>query len=95
MIVSVTSSLTNGAYPIMELRGSSYKNAKQIYIPDHVIVRDAEKALLGDVPTNSNDEYLRKRIDYSLSMLGEYEKALKLMRENFTGLSHKDYPFGM
>jgi len=95
MLVSVTSSTTNGAYPIMELRGSSYKNAKPLYIPDHLIVRDAINVLKSEAPASGNDEYLRKRIDYSLSMLSEYEKAMKQMRENISSLPHQDFSFGM
>lgn len=95
LLVSVTTSLTNGAYPIMEMRGSSYKNSKQLYIPDHVIVRESEKSLKGDVASNPNDEYLRNRINYSLEMLSEYEKVMKQFRSNTAGLNHKDYPFGM
>lgn len=95
MLVSVTASITNGAYPIMELRGSSYKNSKVIYVPDHIIVREAEKMLIGETASSPNDDYLRKRIEYSLDMLGEYEKALKPMREGYSKLAHKEFPFGM
>lgn len=95
LLVSVTSSLTNGAYPIMEMRGSSYKNAKQLYIPDHVIIRDAENMLNGEAKTGSSDEYIRNRIDYSLSMLSAYGTAMKTLRESTSGLDHHTYQYGM
>ena len=98
MLVSVTSSLFNGAYPIQELRGSSYKNSRPLFVPDHVIVRDAEK-VLNDVdpsakPANPTDEFTRKRIDFSVNMLSEYAKAMKAVRES-TALNYKEFPFGM
>ncbi len=98
LLVSVTSSATNGAYPIQELRGTSHKNSRPLYLPDHIIVREAEKVLMDSDPNgvaaNPADEYLRKRMDYSVQMLREYAKALKSVRESAV-LNYKDFPFGM
>jgi NAD(P)H-dependent FMN reductase len=93
LIVTVSSGI-GGSYPVAELRASSYKNNRIVYIPDHVIVRNAEDALKGDTPANEREEGLRKRIIYSLEMLVAYAKALKGVRES--GLVNvKEYPFGM
>ena len=93
MIVGVSAS-RGGAYPVDELRISSYKNTMLCYIPEHLIVRDVGKVFVGDTPADKDDEYLRGRADYSLHVLFEYMKAMKPMRE--TGnLFDKKYPFGM
>ncbi len=93
MIVSVSSGIS-GSYPVVELRQSSYKNTRIVYIPDHVIVRNAETALMGDKPSDDNDAELRKRIHYSLAVLVEYAKALALVRESGK-INYKDFPYGM
>jgi azobenzene reductase len=83
-----------GSYPIAEMRASSYKNSRQLYIPDHLIIKEAEKVLNGDTATGSSDEYYRKRIEYSLSVLEKYESALQGVRESGV-FNYKDYPNGM
>ncbi len=77
-----------------ELRSSSYKNNRIVYIPDHVIVRNVEEMLTGDEPANERDEGMRKRMRYSLQVLLEYSTALKGVRESGV-INVKDYPFGM
>ena len=83
-----------GSYPIAEMRASSYKNSKQIYIPEHILVKDAEKVLNGETSTGPNEDYLRKRIAYALNLLELYESALKPVRASDV-LNYKDFPFGM
>lgn len=81
LIVSVSSG-EGGAYPIAELRMSSYKNSRICYIPEHVIVRHVEK-ILNDKPEDNDirsDTYVRERIYWSLNILKEYAVALKLVR---------------
>lgn len=93
MIVSVSSGM-GGSYPVVELRQSSYKNTRLVYIPDHVIVRNVESMLNGSAPADSHDEELRKRIHYSLQMLVEYAKALCAVRESGK-INLKEFPYGM
>jgi len=93
LIVSVSSGI-GGSYPVAELRMSSYKNTRLVYVPDHVIVRDAEKMLQGDDPAGEHDAQLRQRLSYSLEMLQEYAKALSLVRASGK-INLKDFPFGM
>jgi NAD(P)H-dependent FMN reductase len=80
MITTVSSS-RGGAYPVAELRASSYKNTFICYIPQHLIVRDAEK-MFGDTPSGKDDEYMRERADFTLKLLVEYAKAMKPMRDS-------------
>jgi NAD(P)H-dependent FMN reductase len=73
-----------GAYPIAELRMNSAKNTYINYIPEHLIVRGADK-LMNDLDENSGDEadqYVKKRGLYGLGILIEYSKALKLVRDS-------------
>jgi NAD(P)H-dependent FMN reductase len=83
MIVTV-SSADGGAYPVAELRMSSYKNSRLCYIPEHVIVRNVEQ-VLNDDPSQNNpgaDEYFRARIQWALGILREYAVALRHVRES-------------
>lgn len=84
LIVAV-SSADGGAYPVAELRMSSYKNNRICYIPEHIILRNVETILNinGDKKTNPEaDEYFRERIDWTLGILKEYAVALKGVRES-------------
>lgn len=93
MIISVSGSI-NGAYPVAELRMSSYKNTQICYIPQHVIVRSVNDMCndFENVEPDSRDERLRTRIQYSLSMLEQYAIGLKSVRDS--GVSNfKDYPY--
>ncbi|MBK6603875.1 MAG: NAD(P)H-dependent oxidoreductase [Leptospiraceae bacterium] len=82
LIVTV-SAARGGAYPVSELRASSYKNTQICYMPEHIIVRNA-KQVLNPNPENPLDEdtYLRKRIPYALSLLYSYADALALVRNS-------------
>ena len=81
LIVAVSSG-DGGAYPIAELRMSSYKNNRLCYLPEHVIVRHAESVLNEDVAKNNvtSDAYIRERLHYALGILREYAVALKQVR---------------
>ena len=81
LIVTV-SSADGGAYPVAELRMSSYKNNRICYLPEHVIVRNVERVLNDDAAQNNPDAdgYFRERIRYALGILMEYAKALAQVR---------------
>jgi NAD(P)H-dependent FMN reductase len=93
LIVSVSSGI-GGSYPIAELRVSSYKNNRIVYIPEHVIVRNVADVLHGDVPSGERDESTRARLRYAIRILGEYARALASVRES-GAIDHKTFPFGM
>jgi NAD(P)H-dependent FMN reductase len=93
LIVGVSAS-RNGAYPVAELRASSYKNTHLQYISEHVIVRFVGEVLNGDLPQSEDEAYLRRRLDYSLSVLAEYAKALRQVRDSGV-LDRQAFPFGM
>lgn len=77
LLVSVSSS-TGGAYPIAELRMSSYKNNRICYIPEQLIIRDCER-VLNENPKDNNqeeDRYYRDRSKFALTILCHYANAL-------------------
>tara|TARA_B100000965_G_scaffold388115_1_gene392310 strand:- start:881 stop:1459 length:579 start_codon:yes stop_codon:yes gene_type:complete len=73
LIVTLSESM-GGAYPVSELRSSSYKNTKICWIPEHVIIRKVKEFY------PESDERLNSRMDYSCKMLIEYSKALRTVR---------------
>jgi NAD(P)H-dependent FMN reductase len=93
LIVAVSSS-RGGSYPVSELRISSYKNTRLLYLPEHFIIRDVEKMFNGDTPANEDDKYLRLRLDYCLNLLQAYGKSLKEIRSSGI-IDHKTFPNGM
>ena len=81
LIVTVSSG-DGGAYPVAELRMSSYKNNRICYIPEQIIVRNVETVLNEDPQQNNPqaDGYFRERIGYALNILKEYAQALGQVR---------------
>lgn len=95
LIVAVSSS-DGGAYPVAELRMSSYKNNRICYIPEQLIVRNVESVLNADPTQNKPeaDRYFRERIVYAGGILCAYATALKSVRES--GVTETDvFRFGM
>ncbi len=79
LIVAVSNG-TGGAYPVAELRMSSYKNNRLCYMPDQVIIRDVENVFLDPDNMTSADEYFDARLAHDLRLLQEYAKALGTVR---------------
>ena len=90
LIVSVSSG-NGGAYPITELRSSSYKNTHIMWIPENIIIRNVEEFNPGNhgeiIP-----KWLDKRIDYVLELLLAYTSNMKPLREL---VNRKDFGNGM
>jgi NAD(P)H-dependent FMN reductase len=82
LIISVSGGAGGGAYPIAELRSSSYKNCRICYLPEHLIVRNAGKVLNDDPKDNDSEshDYLNDRLTYCLEMLREYAGAFQTIR---------------
>ncbi len=81
-LITSVSAGDGGAYPVAELRMSSYKNNRICYIPEQIIVRHVESVLNDDPAQNdpASDSYYRDRIQYALGILSEYAKALGQVR---------------
>lgn len=95
LIIAVSSS-TGGAYPVAELRMSSYKNNRICYLPEHIIIRQVTNVLNEDASTNdpTTDTYYRKRIDWALGILERYAQALAPVRAA-DGLFNEEFRNGM
>ena len=90
LIVSVSSG-NGGAYPISELRMSSYKNTHIMWIPENIIIRNVEEFNPGAHGDNI-PEWLDDRIDYVLKLLLAYALKMKPLREI---VNRKDFGNGM
>ena len=90
LIVSVSSG-NGGAYPITELRSSSYKNTHIMWIPENIIIRNVEEFNPGNHGDNI-PEWLDDRIDYVLKLLLVYASNMKPLREL---INRKDFGNGM
>lgn len=93
LIVAV-SAARGGSYPVAELRISSYKNSRLVWLPDHVIVRNAETVLNAGQATGEEDQFTRGRLQYCLKLLVEYSKALGQVRGSGV-VDFKNHPNGM
>ena len=95
LIVSVSSG-AGGAYPVAELRMSSYKNNRLCYIPEQMIIRDVEKVFNENPQDNDerSDSFYKTRLNWCLEILIGYGKALKGMRET-TKIHHEKFGNGM
>ncbi|MCX6117772.1 MAG: NAD(P)H-dependent oxidoreductase [Proteobacteria bacterium] len=93
LIVAVSSG-RGGSYPVVELRSSSYKNCRLNWIPDHMIVRDADHVLNSPNFENESDKLTRDRLDYCIKLLGEYSKALRSVRAS-GAVDFKNHPNGL
>lgn len=93
LIVGVSSS-PGGAYPVAELRMSSYKNSRLCYIPEHVIIRFVGNVLNEEQPVSEEDKYIRERLAATLDMLDVYAGAFKDIRQS-DAIAKYAYPNGM
>jgi NAD(P)H-dependent FMN reductase len=81
-IVTVSAGM-GGSYPVAELRMSSYKNSRLVYLPEHVIVRHAPDFLKDPANPTPDDQKMLKRMDYGAKMLLAYAKQMAPIRAAF------------
>lgn len=90
LIVSISSG-NGGAYPISELRSSSYKNSHIMWIPENIIIRNVEHFCPGNhghlIP-----DWMDDRINYSCKLLIKYAEFLKPIQKF---INRKDFSNGM
>ena len=90
LIVSISSG-NGGAYPISELRSSSYKNSHILWIPENIIIRNVKQFLPGQHGELIPD-WLDDRIKYSCNVLIKYAEYLKPIQSI---INRKDFGNGM
>lgn len=93
LLVGVSSGI-GGAYPISELRASSYKNCRLCYLPEHLIIRQVESVFNSPSAANADDQRIRDRADYALDILARYALALESVRVAIS-FSNPDFANGM
>lgn len=93
LIVAVSAGM-GGAYVVTELRSSSCKNTRQLYVPEHLILRNVASLLKDPTPSGKEDASLRARADFALTTLVAYAQALKPVRESGVFFDPA-WPFGM
>lgn len=79
LLVGVSAGL-GGAYPISELRASSYKNSRITYLAEQLIIRNVDSMLNSETPSNEDDFRIRARADWALHLLCQYDDALSTIR---------------
>ncbi len=90
LIVSVSSG-NGGAYPISELRSSSYKNTHLMWIPENIIIRNVEE-FYPDAQGDKIPKWLDDRINYVLNLFLTYASNMKPLRKI---VNRKDFGNGM
>lgn len=90
LIVSISSG-NGGAYPISELRSSSYKNSHIMWIPENIIIRNVEQFFPGN-HGNLIPVWIDDRINYSCNLLLKYAEYLKPIQKF---INRKDFANGM
>ena len=93
LLTSVSTGI-GGAYPISELRMSSYKNTRLCYLPEHLILRSANNFFDESKQDDEHVVQMKERIDQTLSLLKTYTEAFKQIRETHS-FDLKKFPNGM
>ncbi len=94
LLVGVSSG-PGGAYPLAELRMSSYKNTRICYIPEQVVVRDVVGLFEGDrFSATPEAKSLERRLVHALRLLMSYSDALCLVRGS-GARDFDEFPWGM
>ncbi|MDH4553718.1 NAD(P)H-dependent oxidoreductase [Pseudomonas sp. BN417] len=83
-----------GAYPLSELRASSYKNCRVCYLPEQLIVRQVEAVMNGEAAADADDQRIRERADWALKVLASYGLAMRGVRQE-VDMSRADFANGM
>ena len=90
LIVSISSG-SGGAYPVSELRSSSYKNTHIMWIPENIIIRNVEQFNPGNHGTLIPN-WIDERIKYSCNLLIKYAEYLKPIQKF---INRKEFSNGM
>ena len=95
LLVGVSSTY-GGQYPTAELRTTSHKNTRVVYIPEQLIVRHAEKVMNSPeaAADNKEDAYIQARARYDLGVLLAYAETMKPL-QGHKAIDYQTYPNGM
>lgn len=93
LVFGVSATPVGGIRPIDDIK-HTFKNARGIFLPEPIVINDVNNFLIGDARDEKREDYISKRADYALSLLVEYSKALKQVRDSGI-IDHETYPHGM
>ena len=96
LTVGVSSTRTGGIRPIEELKHAT-KNTRMLIIPEPLVINEVESVFgvsEGNAANEEHQAYLTGKADYSLTVLLEYAKALKQVRDSDM-LNYEEFAFGM
>lgn len=95
LLVGVSSTM-GGQYPTAELRTTSHKNTRIVYIPEQLIVRHAENVMNSSEPAaySKDDTYIQARARYDLGVLLAYAETMQPLRGH-KAIDYDTYPNGM
>lgn len=81
LLASVSSSV-GGAYVIQQLRGNGSKNNRMLFLPEHLIFRDASNLFTPETKPEhqSANAYMQERLEWALTQLEDYIPALNAVR---------------
>lgn len=82
LLASVSSSV-GGAYVIHQLRGNGSKNNRMMFLPEHLIFRDAGNLFTAEAKPEhaSANAYMQERLEWALTLLEDYIPALNAVRK--------------
>jgi NAD(P)H-dependent FMN reductase len=95
LLVGVSSTM-GGQYPTAELRTTSHKNTRVVYIPEQLIVRHAEEVMNSPEPAENNkeDAFIQTRARYDLGVLLAYAEAMQPL-QGHKAIDYNTHPHGM
>lgn len=95
LLVGVSSS-AGGAYVVESLRATGSKNNRMVFLPEHLLVRNADNMFIETPPAEhvKGNEFLTARLEWTLDMLTAYAGALAKVRAT-TQTTHPKFANGM
>lgn len=93
LVFGVSATHTGGIRPVDDIK-HLFKNSRGVFLPEPIVINDVNNFLQGEERDGKREEYITKRTDYALSLLLEYSKALKQVRESGV-IDYETYPHGM
>jgi NAD(P)H-dependent FMN reductase len=93
LVVGVSATPVGGIRPIEDLK-HTFKNARGVFMPEPVVINNVTNFAQDKKVENEQDQYLFPKVDYSLRLLEQYAKGLKIVRDSGV-IDHEKFEFGM
>ena len=94
LLVVGVSAGRGGAYPLLGVRASGYKNSRYVVIPESLIISNCGQFQPMSDDPGPETKALVSRSDYALAVLIEYAQALVGVRQSQV-IDHDTYPSGI